>query len=229
MKKTDIGKSIIDFFMPPKCMFCQNILMSNTPCDCLTSVTALQLSPYDMKRKETYKKFQSLDFCISFYLYKGIVRDAILKAKFKNCASFLDGFLQYIPIDLVAFMAENSIDVLVCAPAYKAKFYKREFDLPQEMTKKIAKFAKTEYNFNLIEKVKATKNQHDLSQMERKTNLNGAFRVKGDVAGKNILIIDDILTTGHTLDALAKQLKAANAAKVIGMTFAYNEYEESRK
>ncbi|MEG1972898.1 MAG: phosphoribosyltransferase family protein [Oscillospiraceae bacterium] len=229
MDKINIEKSVIDFFIPPKCMFCQEILVGNKPCKCYDRVMALQWQEPDRVRKETYKEFKDLDFCISFYNYKDIVRSALIRAKFKSCVDFVDNFLQYIPIDLKEFIVENNIDILVCVPVHKSKFYQKEFDLPQEMTKKIAKLTKTEYNFKLIAKVKKTKNQHDLSIKERKTNLDGAFSVKGDVTGKNILVIDDILTTGHTLDTVAQQFKAAGSGKVIGMTFAYSEHEESRK
>lgn len=228
MNRNRLVKLISNFFIPPKCMFCSEILQDDSCPRCCLVVKSLQLSEQEMIIKETYTKFKSLDFCISFYEYKSIVRAAILKAKFHNCASFIEMFLSYIPIDIEAFARENKIDMIISTPIHSSKLYKQEFDLPQEMAKKIAKATNLEYNYSLIKKIKKTQKQHDLSRTERKTNLNDAFSVKGEVKGKNILIIDDILTTGHTLDEVAKTLKSAGAAKVIGMTFTYNKYEEGK-
>ena len=91
------------------------------------------------------------------------------------------------------------------------------------MAHQIAKTYNVEYNKDLVTKIKKTKNQHDLSLNERKNNLRGAFAVNGDVNGNNILIIDDIISTGYSMEEVAKTLKKSGAAMVIGITFAYNK------
>jgi len=79
-----------------------------------------------------------------------------------------------------------------------------------------------EYNKDLVKKVKRTKNQHNLKLEQRKSNLKDAFKVAGNVKGKNILIIDDIVTSGNSLEEVARTLKKSGAEKVIAVTFAYN-------
>lgn len=229
MNYKKVIKVITEFFMPRKCIFCGEILTEKSCADCDIKLKELLIEKQERTRQATYTNFKYLDFCTSFYEYKGVVRDTILKAKFKSCAGFISEFLQYIPIDLQQFIEDNEIDIIISAPSHKSKLYNKEFDFTQEMAKKIAKRVNLEYNFTLIIKNKITLKQHNLSQEKRKTNLKNAFSIKGEVAGKNILIVDDILTTGHTLEEIAHTLKTAKAKRVVGMTFAYNKYEEGRK
>ncbi len=74
----------------------------------------------------------------------------------------------------------------------------------------------------LLEKVKVTKNQHDISQEERKKNIKNAFAVKdaNKVIGKSILLVDDIFTTGSTVNECSKMLMKSGATEVFVMCIA---------
>jgi predicted amidophosphoribosyltransferase len=76
----------------------------------------------------------------------------------------------------------------------------------------------------MMERVKATRPQVGLTREERATNLQGAFRfsseAQGLAAGRRIVLIDDVLTTGATLNACARALLRAGAARVDALTFA---------
>jgi predicted amidophosphoribosyltransferase len=71
-------------------------------------------------------------------------------------------------------------------------------------------------------RTRATEPQIELSAAERRVNVSGAFSVKRfeDVAGKRILLLDDVMTTGSTMDECAKELKKAGAEVVIAITIA---------
>ena len=72
---------------------------------------------------------------------------------------------------------------------------------------------------DLAAKVRKTRKQHEISSMERRTNLKDAYRVSEDAKGLNILICDDVLTSGETLSNLSLEFKDKGAAKVYGATF----------
>lgn len=214
--------TVVRFFLPQKCMFCGNIVEDNGICNrCLKKTEYLKIP--DHARTINHTCFKNLDKCISFYYYKDEIRDSVIYAKFKNCGRFLDGFLQCIPMDFTQFCADNRIDMIISMPAHKSKFYSQEYDLPQEMARRIAKCSNLQYNKNVVTKIKKTKNQHDLSLNERKSNLNGAFKLNENIKDKSILLIDDIVSTGHSLEAVAKCLKKGGAAAVTAVTFAYNK------
>ena len=215
-------KLLIDFIFPPKCMFCGEVLAVEENCvECRKKVEFYKL-PLN-STKINHSCFKNLDECISFYLYKDMVRDGILYAKFKNSSAFVREFIGYMNFDFAEFFEKHGIDEIISMPFHKSKLYQREYDLPREMAHQIAKTYNVEYNKDLVTKIKKTKNQHDLSLNERKNNLRGAFAVNGDVNGKNILIIDDIISTGYSMEEVAKTLKKSGAARVIGITFAYNK------
>lgn len=65
-----------------------------------------------------------------------------------------------------------------------------------------------------IQRTRSTSAQSDLPASARTANIKGAFSVKGDLDGKNILIVDDVMTTGATLNELARTLKKAGASQV---------------
>lgn len=71
-----------------------------------------------------------------------------------------------------------------------------------------------------LERVRDTPQQARLSEAERRENMLGAFAVKGDVAGRRVLLVDDVLTTGATANACAAALLDAGAVGVTGVFFA---------
>lgn len=212
---------ILDFFFPSKCVFCGEIVKRGEVCtNCRTQVEHLAV-PLHLQQINS-KSFKNLDKCYSCYYYEGIVRKGVIKAKRKSGESFAKVFMQYISFDFSRFIMDNGIDIIISMPCHKSKFYNKEYDLPQLMVQTIAKNCHLEYNKNLVKKIKKTKNQHDLKLKQRKSNLKDAFRVYGDVKGKNILVIDDIVTSGNSLEEIAKTFKKSGAEKVIAVTFAYN-------
>ena len=214
-------KFLIGLIFPPRCMFCGEVLPADTLCpECKPK--AEHLSMADTGRKINHSCFKNLDSCIAFFRYEGLVRDGILYAKYKSCDGFIRQFMEYMDFDFAQYFAENGIDEFISVPFYKSKLYNREYDLPKEMAAAIAKSCNVKYNKDLVTKVKATRNQHDLSVTDRKTNLKDAFCVNGDIKGKNIAVLDDILSTGYSMEEVAKVLKKAGANKVIGISFAYN-------
>jgi ComF family protein len=78
--------------------------------------------------------------------------------------------------------------------------------------------------YKALKRVKATPQQVGLSRTARAENMQGAFRVpsdgKAEVAGRRLLLVDDVLTSGATMDACARALLRAGAARVDALTFA---------
>lgn len=214
--------AILDFFFPSKCVFCRQINKKGSVCaECLSRVQHYRI-PQQL-RQINHSTFKKLDSCISFYYYDDIVREGVLNAKKHSVTSFCSVFLEYIDFDFNSYFMDNEIDVIISMPAHKSKFYTKEYDLPMFMAKEIAKRYNVEYNNNLIKKVKRTKSQHSLTLAQRKTNLKGAFKAAEEVKGKNILLVDDITTSGTSLEEVAKTLKKSGANRVVAVTFAYRK------
>ena len=110
-----------------------------------------------------------------------------------------------------------SFDFLVPVPIHKKRLEKRGFNQAELLAKNLT------WNYkNILIRTKNTKPQADLGKEERMGNVENAFSVIHDVevAGKTVLLIDDVYTTGSTLENCAEVLIKAEAKKVYGLTWA---------
>ena len=115
-------------------------------------------------------------------------------------------------------------DVIVPVPLHATRFFTRMFNQSAELARKVSEQGNVSYDPSLLKRVKRTKRQVGLQRNARQDNVRGAFAVPEDkriaVAGKRILLIDDVYTTGATIKAATKALLKAGAASVDVLTFA---------
>ena len=168
------------------------------------------------------KKLDFISGTYASYKYEDVARDVIISAKFRNPAAFIASLLDDISIDIKQILAQNNIDIIVPVPSHKSKLYTQEFDLPDEMAKKLAKHIGADYSY-AVKKTRKTEKQHNLARNKRKTNLVNAFEVTGNVAGKRILLIDDVITTGITVSTIAADLKLAGRDNVYVWAYTFNK------
>ena len=213
---TDILKRI---FIVPKCKRCFRPADSHNLCD--TCRAELEKCRIKNASLPVNKNIDFADGVYASYKYENAARDVVIGAKFRNPASFLASLLDDISIDISDILAQNNIDVIVPVPSHKSKLYRQEFDLPFEIAKRLAKHTGIPFS-DCVKKQIKTANQHGLSKEERKKNLVNAFTVTGDVAGKRILVIDDVITTGTTAYHMITELKLAGREKVYVWAYTLN-------
>lgn len=216
---SDLIKKAKRIIFVPKCKCCGKTADRENLCDACRGEMEKGKIPAD--KIQINKKYEFVNKVYSSYYYKSIAGKAVTRAKFTNPAAFLNSLLTDISIDIQSVLRENNIDMIMSVPYHKSKLYEREYDLPQEMAKRLAKHFSIGYCIP-VKKIKKTANQHDLRLKERKINLAGAFEAEEDAAGKNILIVDDVITTGTTVSAVASALKMAGAENVYVWTYTYN-------
>jgi len=147
--------------------------------------------------------------CIHFFKYKR-------KIKTKNILSDL----------LIEFLNANfptkNIDLITAVPLHKHKLQERGFNQSKLIADKLSEFFKIESSHNNLCRVKKTVSQVTLSAQKRKLNTADAFACKDPDKFKNkrILLIDDIFTTGSTLNECAKVIKQSGAKNITCLTIA---------
>ena len=105
---------------------------------------------------------------------------------------------------------QDSIDAVIPVPLYRARLIKRGFNQVSGFANILAKFLDVPVLLSIVKKVKNTKVQSRLGAFGRAGNLSGAFSVNKDKqAIKRVIVVDDVMTTGSTVNAVAKALKAA--------------------
>ena len=100
----------------------------------------------------------------------------------------------------------------------------RRFNQSAALAEAVSKVSGVPVAYTVLKRVKATVQQVGLSHAERATNVQGAFRVpaeaKGEVSGRRFILVDDVLTSGATVDACARALLRAGARQVDVLVFA---------
>jgi ComF family protein len=118
----------------------------------------------------------------------------------------------------------SEADALVPVPLHWRRQWTRRFNQSALLAEVVAKASGIPVAYSALKRVKATPQQVGLSQVQRATNVQGAFRVpedgKGAVAERRLILVDDVLTSGATVDACAKALRRAGAASVDVLVFA---------
>ena len=118
----------------------------------------------------------------------------------------------------------SEADLITPVPLHRVRLWRRRFNQAAVLAGHVARHARLPCETGLIERIKATRPQVGLTREERASNLQGAFRLTPEAAGlaveRRIVLIDDVLTTGATLNACARALLKAGAARVDALTFA---------
>ncbi|MDU5923723.1 ComF family protein [Finegoldia sp. P1-F-LS] len=150
-----------------------------------------------------YRDIDGTD-CYFPLLYQGLTKKLIYDYKLGR-----KEVVRYFLADVVSdkIKQKNLQDyTLLKVPSTKSKINKRGFDHIHEIAKEVEKILGMEYLPDAIVKVKETKIQHNLSQLQRIENLKGAFALNADLSDKKILVLDDIVTTKNTLREMKNTL-----------------------
>jgi ComF family protein len=160
----------------------------------------------------------NFDLAFSFGSYEGPLRKLIhlfKYAKVETLASPLSRLLvRALPVD-------QRFDVVIAMPMHWFKRWERGFNQAELLAIPVAKRYGLKLSTNL-RRTRYTKSQAGLTEFQRRANLKNSLRVTQpeQIAGKKVLLVDDVFTTGATLRAAAAALKTAGAAHVAALTLA---------
>lgn len=207
---------IISYVYPNSCGFCNKIISEEYTCkNCQEKLKYMYESEKQLVSVNKY-----FDVLICAYKYKGIIRSKILQYKFKN-KKYLYASLSERLIELLN-MYSNEIDIIIPVPIHFIRSFNRGYNQSFLIARFIAKKMAKELKNNILKKIRNNKPQSLLTANKRKNNVCNAYKVvrTDDIKGKTILLIDDIYTTGATVNECSKVLKENGAKKIIVATVA---------
>jgi ComF family protein len=142
----------------------------------------------------------------------------IQRYKYGDALSLSHAFGQLISekIDLIG--NTNNVDLIIPMPMHPARLKQRGFNQALEIAKitdrVLNKNTKAKLDYKSVTRQTLTPPQASLPLKDRVKNIKGAFKVNANLSGKRIAIVDDVMTTGASLNELAKTLKQAGATHV---------------
>jgi len=159
------------------------------------------------------------EFSRSALLYQEPVVELIHKLKYEDYRGLAHFFADRMNESLKLYPEFEDYPYLMAVPLHKVRRRERGYNQSALIAKRLAHLSGKEA-IRPIERKRYTKSQTQLSRSNRLTNLAGAFIVKEptQVQGKNIIIIDDVFTTGSTLNEISLELYKAGAGKVACLT-----------
>lgn len=157
--------------------------------------------------------------CYSPFLYVGKYAKSIKALKFSNRTSYSHSLAHQMSQAIKDIQKEVEFDYITCVPMHKAKLNQRGYNQAKTLALSLAKITDIPY-IDTLKKTVNNKEQHRCDYKERLTNVKGIYKTINcqQIKHKNILVVDDIITTGCTLGECCKTLNHSGAGKLFCVT-----------
>jgi len=222
--------NLVDWLFPRFCLSCGKIgtyLCDN--CRFLVRPLVFQICPICQQpsfngktHKHCYQK-ESLNGLISIFPYRGIIKKAIIKLKYRFVTDLADDLISLIKVNLNLRLLPQGF-VLIPVPLHPHRFNWRGFNQSALLAQKISERIGCGIDNDLLKRIKNTLPQVALKGDQRQINLESSFTVNKHhlnskkIFKKPLVLIDDVWTTGATLKTAAKVLKESGFKNVWGLT-----------
>ena len=208
---------LLNFLFPPRCPACERYVevRGGWCAACLAKAAAVRRLRITFEERDTIAEAWALG------IYEGALRDLVRHLKYQkkmDALPYLQTFLHAVEEDFFRAADVPPHPVAIPVPLFAAKEKKRGFNQTELIFKAWLKEHAIPME-RLLFRTRATKPQYGLSKEERFENMRGAFAVDAkkqpNVRGRNVLLLDDIYTTGVTCAECARALKKAGARNII--------------
>ena len=238
MLKT-LTKPILNIIYPLKCVHCNALTLKDDKhlCDeCFYSL-ARQTPPFCLKcgRSINQEKDIKEGICLncktknfhfdkawSICSYEGLIRDLIHNFKYRQKLQYQYIFKSLINEFLETYKILNDIDIIIPIPLHATRLREREYNQSQILANIVSETINKPILSDTLIRIKNTKPQIELSDKQRIQNISGCFAIRNQHAinSGNILLIDDVFTTGATISEAARIIKEYNPGKIFALTLA---------
>jgi ComF family protein len=225
-------KALLDLLYPPACLACAKVLPGPGAFFCEPCDTALERVPPACCRTcaepgafpgNTCPRCRASPppFTRAWapFAHEGPVARAIHRFKYEDHPELAGPLAELLAGEARGFLARAPACV-VALPLHTRRYHARKYDQAQLLAGALAKLTGREAPVGWLTRTKDTQRQVGLSEAERAHNVAEAFTASADVEGREVLLLDDVFTTGATARAAATALRGAGAARVEMLTVA---------
>ena len=230
-------KWIVSAFFPKTCAVCGSIINEDESlCDyCYEMIerTAADKRCFKCglpkKNCECSKYIFRFSGCTAPFYYGNFSKKAMFIFKFRKRSELGEMFARYMALSVNESFYGVDFDLIACVPMDKLSKFKRGYNQSEILAYELSKILDIPFAWNLLGARKKKYSQHTLPNRERHNNVKDKYVCNKRIDGKTILLVDDIKTTGATLDECSVQLLRSGAERVYCVTSLITVHEKEKK
>lgn len=217
-KMVPIGSLLLDWIYPPTCGVCGkldgNLLCKR--CELMLMAEAKFVVEKNQNKENNFEEH------LYIFQYEGRIRRMILNYKFKDKSYLYKTFVNFLLKEEFFFQILQTYDTIIPVPISKKRKKERGYNQSFLIANEIAKRLQMECNTCCLVKIKNIIEQSKLKKEERVDNIQGVYELKKAeiLKDKKVLLVDDIYTTGSTVNECCKMLKQAQLKNIGVLTIA---------
>jgi ComF family protein len=232
MKKSPVlWQHLADLFYPRTCVCCGVNLLDQEHLICITCQFDLPLVDNQKYESNVVTRiFEGripieLGASYAFYHELGKTKQLIHELKYRNQQNIGITFANWLGHQMKRSGAFCNIDCIVPVPLHRKKLKKRGYNQLTKFGKRLGEILGIEYREDILQRVSFTQTQTKKKRLDRFQNTSSRFVLNEPelIAQKHVLLIDDVITTGATLEACCKELLKAKGVKISIVTMAVTE------
>lgn len=219
---------IADIFYPPRCPLCDAVLFPGQKiCDDCAPEIKLMREPVCKKCGKSITD-ERREFCIdcgrkkhsyrqgkAVFVYEGKIKNSMYRFKYANKREYAEFYAEQAAFLYEDWVREKQIEVIVPVPMYFWKKRRRGYNQAEVFAKHLGRKLNVPVDKKLVKRIRNTVPQKELNDVQRKSNLKNAFQLASDIVEyKQVLLADDIYTTGSTIDEIAGVLSGAGVKNI---------------
>ncbi len=212
-----LTKKLESIVFPPCCAICGKLNSKKCCKDCEKRINSQLNLNIENKAGYYFEKHMYL------FKYKNEIRNLILDYKFRDKSYLYELFAKIITKNEKICGILEKYDIIIPVPIHKKRKKQRGYNQSELVARQISKsIANLQLENKAFIKIKNNKPQSTLNKKQRKQNVKNVYKLenKGKIENKNIVLFDDIYTTGNTANEIAKILKQNGANKILVLTIA---------
>ncbi|MGB7574716.1 MAG: ComF family protein [Thermodesulfobacteriota bacterium] len=231
--------TVFQFFLPPQCPCCERFSEEGKQgfcSNCLSQIRWIEPPfcsicgiPFISREVETHpcgacvthRKYFTIARALG--AFEGSLQEAIHRWKYEGKTYLTPFFASWMAEGLNRYWEPGSLDLLIPVPLHTRRLRERGFNQALLLVKDLSRRTGIPYRKTILQKKKSTIPQVNLGRAEREKGLRGTFHVIGkeELSGLSVLLIDDVYTTGATVNECSKVLLKGGAERVDVLTLAH--------
>lgn len=230
-----IIKRILKLIYPETCVFCGKVCKTGICNTCVEQITYVE-EPC-CKRCGKPVRYEEQEYCHdceghtfayeqgkSVWLHKGLVKQSIYRFKYHNKRVYASVYAREMLRLYEEQIKSWKPQVLIPVPLHWRRRQQRGYNQAMILAREVSKRTGIPFSEKIVRRRRCTSPQKRLNKKQRSRNLQDAFEVTEHLGKiKSVLIIDDIYTTGSTIDSIARKLKEKGVQKVWFLTISIGQ------